>query len=404
MAKPARRKSTSKTSPSSKTDMAAPKRPLSDHVCGIDEASGETLKPVLVMQGGGALGAYQAGVYEAMHEAGCEPEWVIGTSIGAITAGIIAGNRRERRLEALKEFWNRLSRENRTLFAPFNFFPAATTMMFGLPGFFSPQPLAALGLASHTGPENAALYSTTPLGHTLAELIDPALLNAKAPRLTVGAVDIATSTMRYFDSRDEPLSLSHIMASGALPPAFPAIEVAGKYYWDGGIMSNTPIEAVFDDMNRQSSLIFSVEVWHGDGPLPTTLNEALARQKDIQFASRDDDHIRRQQQLHRLRHVITELVRRLPDEAGEDPEALELAGYGCMTRMHIVRLEAPMIEGEDSTKDIDFSPYGVETRWQAGREATLRMLDKKPWVNGPFDPLDAVIIHKDDAPAVQMTK
>lgn len=364
------------------------------HVCGLTESGGGKLQPVLVMQGGGALGAYQAGVYEALHQADYEPDWVIGTSIGAINAGIIAGNRKENRLAALKEFWQRMSRDNRTHFSLFNPFPAATTMMFGLPGFFKPQPLALFGLSGEKGPESAALYSTSPLAKTLQELIDVTLLDANAPRLTVGAVNIADGTMRYFDSRDDHVTLRHLMASGALPPAFPAVEIDGAYYWDGGILSNTPIEAIFDDRDRHSALVFSVEVWHGQGAVPNSVNDALARHKDIQFASRDESHISRQQQLHRLRHVIAELVRYLPPEASELPDAIALAEHGCQTRMHVVRLSAPILEGEDYTKDIDFSPLGVESRWQAGREDTLRMLDKMPWTHGPFDALDGVVVHQ----------
>jgi len=366
------------------------------HVCGLDDLTGNHLQPVLVMQGGGALGAYQAGVYQAMHEADCEPEWVIGTSIGAINAGLIAGNPPERRVETLSEFWNRMSRDNSLLFPPFNLFPAATTMMLGLPGFFAPKPLNAL---SGGGPAQAAIYSTSPLEKTLSELIDTSLLNSNAPRLTVGAVNVVESSMKYFDSRDMPdgkaLSVAHIMASGALPPAFPSVEIDGCYFWDGGILSNTPIEAVFDDSQRKSSLVFSVEVWHGHGPVPKTVNDALTRQKDIQYASRDDEHIMRQRQLHKLRHVITELVGHLPDEASEMENVVELAAYGCTTRMHVVRLSAPIIPGEDHTKDIDFSPQGVTRRWQAGREDTLRMFDAKPWTKTAFDPLNPVIVHKD---------
>ena len=363
------------------------------HVCGLTDPSAGKLQSVLVMQGGGALGAYQAGVYEALHEADYEPDWVIGTSIGAINAGLITGNPRENRVAAIREFWQRLSRGNQTHFSPFNLFPAATTMMLGLPGFFAPQPMAMFGMSGVRGPNRAALYSTSPLEKTLNELLDVKLLNSNAPRLTVGAVKIADSTMHYFDTRETNLDLRHIMASGALPPAFPAVDIDGEFYWDGGILSNTPIEAIFDDRDRHSALVFSVEVWQGNGPIPGSVNDALARHKDIQYASRDESHIQRQQQLHRLRHVIAELVRYLPPEASELPEAVALAEHGCQTRMHVVRLAAPTLQGEDQTKDIDFSPSGVETRWRAGREDTLRMLDAMPWTKGPFDALDGVVVH-----------
>ena len=226
---------------------------------------------VLVFQGGGALGSYQAGVYQALQEGGIEPDWIIGTSIGAINAGLIAGNPRELRLQRLQEFWKRMEQRPiwnfPALFRGFNeSLSYLSTVTNGIPGFFKPNPLAHAGADFPLGADKAGYYSTEPLERTLGELIDFDLVNRCTPRLTVGAAHVRTSQMRYFDSRDCALGVKHIMASGALPPAFPAVRVDGELYWDGGILSNTPTEAVFDDNPRRNSLIFSVHMWNPPDP------------------------------------------------------------------------------------------------------------------------------------------
>jgi NTE family protein len=199
--------------------------------------------------------------------------------------------------------------------------------------------------------------------------------------------------MRYFDSRDGELGIKHVMASGALPPAFPAIRIDGELYWDGGILSNTPTEAVFDDNPRKDSLIFAVHMWNPIGAEPTTMAEVLNRHKDVQYSSRIASHIARQQQAHRLRHVITQLARHLPEPVRNSGEVRELLGYGCPTRMHVVRLLAPQLDRENHTKDIDFSPSGIRQRWEAGYAHTRAVLDRKPWA-GEFDPLSGVVLHE----------
>ena len=183
------------------------------------------------------------------------------------------------------------------------------------------------------------------------------------------------------------------MASGALPPAFPAVRIDGELYWDGGILSNTPVEAVFDDDPRRNSLVFAVHIWNPNGSEPETIWHVLNRQKDVQYSSRAVTHIMRQKQLHRLRHVVSELVKRMPETERQSNEVRELAEYGCLTRMHVVRLLAPTIDGEDHTKDIDFSPSGIQTRWAAGYEDTRRLIAKAPW-EGDFDPIEGFILHE----------
>ncbi len=353
---------------------------------------------VLVLQGGGALGAYQAGVYQAMHEAGLEPDWVIGTSIGAINAGIIAGNAPEHRLERLRAFWDRVRYQPGTrLAATLPGWGAAAadamTAATGIAGFFQPNPWALWSGIVPMDAESAGLYSVRPLEKTLSELIDLDILNASAMRMTVGAAHVQTGAMRYFDSRDKPLTIRHILASGALPPAFPAVRIDGELYWDGGILSNTPVEAVFDDNPRRSGLVFAVHIWNPSGPEPDSIQRVMARQKDLQYASRSEAHIARQQQLHRLRHVVAELAAALPAAARGTPEMRALAAYGCVTRMHVIRLLAPVLASDDHAKDIDFSPDGIRARWQAGHADTARVLAAAPWREAG-DPLEGFILHQ----------
>jgi NTE family protein len=351
---------------------------------------------VLVLQGGGALGAYQIGVYQAMHEAGIEPDWVIGTSIGAINAALIVGNDPAHRLERLHAFWDHV--EQASQFAdPFPWLGLGriaanlTTLSRGIPSFFTPSKAALQGSQARVGVDAASYYSTEPLRETLHKLVDFDLINEGDARLTVGAVNAITGEMRYFDSSTQPLRAEHVMASGALPPAFPAIRIDGQPYWDGGIYSNTPIEAVLDDVPRRNSVIFAVNVWHQAGPEPQSIWEVMGRQKDIQFASRADSHIARQKQIHRLRHVIRELCAQIPASKHND-QVKELAAWGCGTTMHVAHLVAPRLDGEDHTKDIDFSPKGIHGRWQAGYDDTMKMLHASPW-NEAVDPIEGVIVH-----------
>jgi len=312
---------------------------------------------VLVLQGGGALGSYQAGVYQALHEAGIEPDWIIGTSIGAINASLIAGNVPQDRVSRLQEFWKRV--EQRPIWSFPDAFPGINEMLSywstvanGIPGFFRPNPLAHAGADCPIGTDSAGYYSTEPLKRTLGELIDFDLVNNCRPRLTVGAAHLRTSEMRYFDSRDCKLGVEHVMASGALPPAFPAVRIDGELYWDGGILSNTPTEAVFDDIPRRDSLIFSVNMWNPSGPEPTTMAEVFNRHKDVLYSNRIASQIAQQQKAHRLRHVINQLAARIPEAERNSAAVRELAGYGCSTRMHVVRLLAPQLDRENHTKDM----------------------------------------------------
>ncbi len=357
---------------------------------------------VLVLQGGGALGAYQVGVYQAMHEAGIEPDWVIGTSIGAINAALIAGNAPEHRLGRLNAFWDVLRWRSPLASLPvaagaLNPLSNLSILAQGVPGFFGPNAASWWGLHVPLATERAAFYDTAPLRDTLTAHVDFDRINAagngrRATRLTVGAVNAKSGRMRYFDSRDEPLGASHVMASGALPPAFPAVRIDGEPYWDGGIYSNTPIEAVLDDKPRTSSVIFAVHLWNPDGDEPGSIWQVLGRQKDIQYSSRNESHIARQKQIHRLRHVINELAKRVPAAERDSSAVRELASWGCPTTMHVVRLLAPRVACEDHTKDIDFTPVGIRLRREAGYLDAKEAIAERPW-ECEVDPLEGVLVH-----------
>jgi NTE family protein len=363
---------------------------------------------VLVLQGGGALGAYQGGIYEALHEAGIEPNWVIGTSIGAINAGIIAGNPADKRLDQLRKFWTTMEYKpwwgNSPFLEPWlgsgrlladltNQSANMMALFGGVAGYYTPNhALTWGGTKAALGVERAALYDTKDLEKTMTALTDPACFNSKNPRLTVGTVNVKTGKMHYWDSERMPLALNHVLASAALPPSFPAVRIDGDPYWDGGIYSNTPIEAVFDDNPRRDSIIFADQMWHTSGPEPQSLEDVLSRQKDIQFASRDDSHIARQQDLHRLRHIVRELVKLVPEDQRISPEVKQFAAHGCRTFMHVVRLNGPHIEGEGNSRDIDFTSASIRARWKAGHDDTARALERRPWEN-EFDPMAGVAVH-----------
>jgi NTE family protein len=348
---------------------------------------------VLVMQGGGAVGAFQVGVYEALQESGIEPDWVIGTSIGAINGAIIAGNPATERLGRLDEFWHRMEYHSRVFPGIDATAAKLAAITHGIPDFFVPKPSSWESLNNPVGVDEASYYATDPLRETLQSLVDfDSYLKTRHPRLTVAAANARTGEMRYFDSRDEELGIEHVMASGALPPAFPAVRIAGEPYWDGGIYSNTPIEAVLDDHPRRDSVIFSVQLWNPNGREPETLWQVIGKLKEIQFASRINN-IERQRQLHHLRHVIRELNKHLPEEKRHSPECKALAEWGCATVMHIIILTAPPIADEDFTKDIDFTSNSIRSRRRAGYVQTMRMIAGKPWAV-KIDPAEGIRIYE----------
>ncbi len=312
------------------------------------------------MQGGGAPGAYQAGAYQALHEAGIEPEWVIGTSIGAINGAIIAGNEPSDRVDKLHDFWAHLDTR---VPEPWN---QIAPLVTGVPGFCYPNPALAWGVDARVGIERAALYLVEPLKKLLPTLIDFDLVNSGSTRFTLGLTAVETGEMRYFDSKKEKIALEHIVGSSAVPPSFPAVLVDGQYYWDGGVYSNSPIEVVFDERPRQSSVVFAIQIWHPHGARPASLSHAFLRVKDILFGSRSRSHIIRQAELHRMRRIIRELIDMLPEEQKHSPRVKELASFSCTTTMHLLEINAQPVCGESNAREFDFSRAAVQNHWRAG--------------------------------------
>jgi NTE family protein len=271
-----------------------------------------------------------------------------------------------------------------------------TPLLIGVPNYCYPNPALAWGFDTRVGIERAAMYLIDPLEKLLPTLVDFNLINSGATRFTLGLTTVETGQMRYFDSMRDKIGPEHVLGSSAVPPNFPAILVDGRYYWDGGVYSNSPVEVVFDENPRQSSVVFAIQIWHTRGPRPESLSDAFMREKDIMFGSRSRSHIMRQAELHRMRRIIRELVDMLPEEDKESPRVKELAGWSCTTTMHLVEINAQPIEGENNSRDFDFSRAAVQARWQAGYIDACRMLERRPW-GDPIDPATQVTVYQSDA-------
>lgn len=350
---------------------------------------------VLVLQGGGALGSYQAGAHEALCGFGFEPEWVAGISIGAINAAIIAGNEGRTRVERLKEFWEMVSApvpwtpvgnsdHSRELF---NSTSAALIATFGVPGFFTPRiPPAPLWPPGH--PEAQSYYDTGPLKKTLERLVDFDRINDCRTRLSVGAVGVTSGNFRYFDNHEfrklgKRIGPEHIMASGALPPGFPAIEIDGEHYWDGGIASNTPLDYVLDAEVERDMLIFQVDLFSARGDLPTSLLEAAEREKDIRYSSRTRMNTDKNKQAHNTRKAVRDLISKLPDYLKNDPSVEFLAKISRESTVTVVHLIYRSKNYESSSKDYDFSHVAMVEHWEAGVRDVHLSMRHKDWLERP---------------------
>ncbi len=350
---------------------------------------------VLVLQGGGALGSYQAGAFQALCHQGFEPDWIAGISIGAVNAAIIAGNPPERRVPRLKEFWELVSSPvpwNPVVKTDcgrnaFNEASAALVAAFGVPGFFTPRfPPAPLWPPG--SPQSQSYYDTAPLRATLERLVDFDRINALQTRLSVGAVSVTTGNFRYFDNVEfsklgKKIGPEHIMASGALPPGFPSIEIDGEHFWDGGIASNTPLDYVLDEETVRDLLIFQVDLFSARGPLPETLLEAAEREKDIRYSSRTRMNTDKNKQAHNTRKALCELIAKLPDQLKNDPSVEALRAAVRENTVTVVHLIYRSKNHESSSKDYDFSHVGMVEHWSAGvRDVHLSMRHKE-WLERP---------------------
>src|ERR1700690_1078359 len=350
---------------------------------------------VLVLQGGGALGSYQAGAFQALCRNDFEPEWVAGISIGAINAAIIAGNEFEKRVDRLKEFWELVSspvpwhpivkgEKSRSFF---NETSAAIIATFGVPGFFTPR-LPPAPLWPPGSPQSQSYYDTAPLRKTLERLVDFDRINDLKCRLSVGAVGVTTGNFKYFDNfefrkQGKKIGPEHIMASGALPPGFPSIEIDGEHYWDGGIASNTPLDYVLDAEIRNDLLIFQVDLFSARGPLPLSLLEAAEREKDIRFSSRTRMNTDKNKQIHNARMALRELIGKLPDYLKNDPSVELLCKLSRESTVTVVHLIYRSKNYESSSKDYDFSHVGMVEHWEAGVRDVHVSMRHKDWLERP---------------------
>jgi NTE family protein len=343
---------------------------------------------VLVLQGGGALGAYQAGVYQALHEHGLTPDWVVGTSIGAINGALIAGNERVHRLSRIREFWDRVAHSD--LFdmrrvpdaaRRFNtWFNTLDSAFRGVPSFYALRWFNPFAVGLQVAAEDASFYDTNALKATLDELVDLRMLNdPEGIRLTVSAIRVTCGQLDNFDSLHQYIGIPHVMASGAMPPGFPPVRIDGELYWDGGLYSNTPLETVLIDEPRVDTICFMVDLWSPDGPEPQSIEQVQTRQKDVVFASRSQRHIDAYLRGHKLRRLVRMLRQKLPPDALNREEMRELDAVGRDTTMHIVRLAYAGRDWQMASKDINFSKGSIDWRWEQGYRDAMRAIEAGAW-------------------------
>jgi NTE family protein len=335
---------------------------------------------ILLLQGGGALGAYHGGVYEGLDDTGFRPDWVVGISIGAINAALIAGNPSERRTDRLREFWELVSSQAPVVLPAamdfarpmMNRMAAASAMFFGIRGFFAPRmpppqfaPEGTLAAMSY--------YDTEPLRATLDKLVDFDRINAGDIRLSLGAVNARTGESTYFDTTTHKITASHVMASGALPPGFPPVEIDGEYYFDGGIMSNTPLQYVAKDF-RMSALIVQVDLFSGLGELPKNLDQVAERVKDIQFQSKTRFSIDEVRKVEAIRSTLADVIAKLPARLRADPQVRKLEEISRRGRVSVIHLVNRHDTKSSDFKDYEFSRATVNELWQGGHADIEKVL------------------------------
>jgi NTE family protein len=376
---------------------------------------------VLVMQGGGALGSYQAGVFAALAEANNEGnvrlDWVCGVSIGAINAALIGGNPREKRVQRLREFWDAVTEPPNMLpglawlarlpwasgdpmrlwtdsmsaaaskpYGAPNSLPsfldflggkgdsgrafaikmsAAATMLYGTPNFYLPRPHPPVSSEAER-PDAVSFYDTSPLKSTLERLVDFDLINSKQMRLSVGATNARTGASVYFDNFEQKITAAHIMASGALPPGFPPVEIDGEYYWDGGVVSNSPLQFVADSRPLYSSLVLQVDLWDADGEMPLDITTANLRATEVHSASRLNVSLEQFRSMQQLRRDLSQLLEELPKERRNEPQIQRLSEAARVQIATVVRLKYQAKKYEAANKMFDFSRATMEERWAAG--------------------------------------
>jgi NTE family protein len=368
----------------------------------------------LMLQGGGALGAYQAGVYQGLEEAGIRPNWLAGISIGALNAAIIAGNAPEHRVARLSEFWETICQPafgipipaaiEDTLFnvhdgvrKSFTAFQAASAIVNGQKGFFVPR-FPPPAFHSTGNPLTASFYDTRPLKATLERLCDLDRINSAEVRVSVGAVNARTGNFAYFDNTRIPLRAEHFIASGALPPGFAAVKIENEYYWDGGLMSNTPLYEVLQGTPRRDTLAFQVDLWSATGPVPSDLSEVMGRVKDVQYSSRTRLVTDLLQRTQHFRRVVRELLEKLPAGSDKDRWYKLAQEVSCDKRYNIIHLIYRDKQYEGHYKDYQFGISTMREHWRTGLADIRRTLLNRAWLDMPTNDLSFVThdIHRDD--------
>jgi NTE family protein len=353
----------------------------------------------LVLQGGGALGAYQAGVYEALSEAGIEPNWIAGMSIGAMNAAIIAGNPPDTRIDRLREFWTQVTADGPWSGAGntciglargdamrqlLNQMSAGFAAVSGARGFFNTRPVPPLFQPAGTM-EATSFYDTRELRGTLERLVDFDRINAGTTRFSVGAVNVRSGNFVYFDNDTHTIGPEHVMASGALPPGFPAVEIEGEFYWDGGLVSNTPLQWVVETEPRRDTLAFQVDLWSARGEFPRNIFEVTTREKEIRYSSRTRAGTDQFKHIQKLRHTLEDLLDKMPEELKSSPEARLLGTVAEHKVYNIVHLIYRAKNYEGHSKDYEFSRLSMEEHWRAGYHDARRTLRHPEVLKRPTD-------------------
>ena len=352
----------------------------------------------LLLQGGGALGAYQAGVYEALHEAGIEPDCLIGVSIGAINGAIIAGNTPENRVAKLRGFWERITERPVSLFEPdgdffrrlHSFASTFASFNLGQPGFFKPHPVGAF--FSPPGARSAtSFYDTGPLSESLAEFVDFSLINGHSLRFTIGAVNVMTGNFIYFDNETEEIGAEHVLASSAVPAYFPMAKIGTDFYWDGGLVSNTPLIHLLQRDERKNTLAFQVDLYSSHGLLPRDLRDAFGRAKDIANSSRTRLATNIYRQIYGLRSELHRALEKIPPERLTEEERRRKKELENLPQITLLQLVYQQKSYEGFSKDHEFSASSMREHWHSGYEDTKRTLKHKHWLELPAE--EGIIVH-----------
>jgi len=350
----------------------------------------------LVLQGGGALGAYQAGAYEALHGAGIRPEWVAGISIGAINSAIIAGSPEEKRVANLRTFWDMVSGGPKTLIAEtgdllrkwLNEYSATYNSLIGVQGFYVPRGLMPWQYLTDSN-ARISYYDTTPLIETLDTLVDFDLINRRAIRLSLGAVDVVSGNFEYFNNFEtrshrppDEISALHVAASGALPPGFPPVQIGDKFYWDGGLVSNTPFQWVLDERETSDDIcVFQVDLFSARGRMPEDMSDVMAREKEIRFSSRTRLNTDEARTKEKYKKALARVLTLVPEEFRQDRAFRFLnraEDPGAVTAVHLIYRRKNY---ETHSMDNEFSRLTMEEHWKAGYDDVMDTLKSPQWLN-----------------------